>query len=246
MSPSTARRARAAAVIVSATIGLAVAETALRSQYRDLFYVWTPYTHAVFELPPGRAPGIQGQTEFTINRSGLRGDDFGPDGDYRVLAIGASTTECLTLDDAVAWPRLAQELVNARGPKRRVWIGNAGRAGLRMSHHELQLRYLLPEYPRIDAVILLVGINDVSSRLAQDAGYRPANPNGADDPALMRTAFQDLPRQYRPGGFFERTETWRLLRTIKRGLLVRMNQPNVLQDRRCALPRGDTRPGVGA
>lgn len=134
---------RALVAGASAVAALVACELLLAARNRTVFHVWTPYSHATFTLPPGRAPGVHGPTHFSINGSGLRGDDFGPDAEYRILAIGGSTTECLILDDEDAWPQVLQGLLRASG--RRAWVGNAGKAGLRTAHHELEVQHLLPQ-----------------------------------------------------------------------------------------------------
>ena len=67
------------------------------TQYR----VWRPNTAQVFHPRPGVMPGIQGPSRFTVNSVGLRAREVnGDDGtEYRILAIGGRTTECLYLDD---------------------------------------------------------------------------------------------------------------------------------------------------
>jgi lysophospholipase L1-like esterase len=104
-------------------------------------------------------------SELTINALGMRGDLPGEGPVYRILAIGGSTTICVYLDDAYAWPYLLQERLNDLLGPSQVWVGNVGRPGHKTVHHILQVEKLLPQYPEVDAVILLVGINDLLSWL---------------------------------------------------------------------------------
>ncbi len=201
--------------LVALTLSLGVGEAVLRGVAPErggrstAYRAWTPYRRMTFRLPPGRAPGIGAQSQFAVNADGIRGDTFTTEQHYRILAVGGSTTECLLLDDSLAWPHLLQDALNQRVAGEQVWVGNVGRSGLRAAHHALHVKYLLPEYPRIDAIIVLVGINDFQNRLGRDG-------QGSADPALlMQMAFDELPARYRPGPFYKRTEIWRRLRTLK-------------------------------
>jgi hypothetical protein len=72
------------------------------------YYPWLPNLHRIFRPDPNIMPGVQGESNFIVNSQGVRGDEFSPDDDYRILAIGGSTTECLYLDQTEAWPYLVQ------------------------------------------------------------------------------------------------------------------------------------------
>jgi lysophospholipase L1-like esterase len=102
-----------------------------------------------------------------------------------------------------------------------------------MPHHELHVKYLLSQYPRIDAVILLVGVNDLQFRLGLDSDYRAEPVDSPEyDALLMQQAFSDVPRRYRSGNFYQRTEIWRMLRTVKRGVQSRLGADEHDQDTR--------------
>ncbi len=51
-------------------------------------------------------------------------------------------------------------------------MGNVGKSGHTSDHHVLQVRHLLAQYPHIDVVTVLVGVNDML-RLAHEGEYRP-------------------------------------------------------------------------
>jgi len=113
--------------LASALLALVLSEALLRAVSPDAYYVWTPYTRGVFR--PQFALGVGGESHFSINQAGIRGDSFTPQQRYRLLAIGGSTTECLLLDDAKAWPHLLQELLTpgwARGACG--WVTSGGAA----------------------------------------------------------------------------------------------------------------------
>ena len=202
--------------LTSGLVALVVSEGLLEIFTRDAYYPWTPHTQMSFHLPPGMAPGIR-DARFSTNADGIRGEPFSAAQHYRILAIGGSTTECLLLDDSLAWPHLLEVALNQRiGKGEQVWVGNAGKSGTRAAHHQLSVMHLLPQYPRIDAVLVLVGINDLSYRLAHDDDYRPDSLSEPERGSqLMQLAFEDLPRRYRPGPLYKRTEIWTRFRELK-------------------------------
>jgi lysophospholipase L1-like esterase len=153
------------------------AELAARFLFRTAYpySVWPPNVYRVFRPDPGILPGIEGESRFWTSSAGLRADEFSPDQRYRILALGGSTTECLYLDQEEAWPNLLQRrLAEALGTS--VWVGNAGISGRSSHHHALQAEYLLPQYPRIDAVLVLAGANDLLKRLGSDRDWTPDPP----------------------------------------------------------------------
>lgn len=133
-----------------------------------------PGTKIVVNLRPWRMPGTAPTATFTINQLGLRGP-MPPapselhDGRrlYKIIAIGGSTTECGALDDSKAWPQLLMESLNERQNQVRVWVNNAGVSGLTTVDHLSCLRRL-PILSQADALIFLIGANDVEAALEFD------------------------------------------------------------------------------
>ena len=109
-------------------------------------------------------PGVSGEKLFTTNSWGLRGEEFNPDQEVRILAIGGSTTECLYLDDSETWTAITQQILHKETGKR-VWVGNAGRSGKTALEHLFHIRFLPQQYPKIDFALFLVGVNDLAIRL---------------------------------------------------------------------------------
>jgi lysophospholipase L1-like esterase len=124
-------------------------------------------------------PGIEGESRYITNSQGLRGDEFSDSQQYRILTIGGSTTICTYLDESEAWPHLLQEKLNSL-KSCSVWVGNAGKSAANTRHHLMLMKYLLPQFPKIDALIILVGANDLSHRLGSDTDYNPNFLNQAD------------------------------------------------------------------
>ncbi|MFP5285191.1 MAG: GDSL-type esterase/lipase family protein, partial [Thermoanaerobaculia bacterium] len=92
-------------------------------------------------------------------------------------------------------------------------VGNAGKSGLNTWHHSVQAEKLLAQYPRIDAVLVLAGVNDLSQRLALDHSYAPPDPE-----KVLDEAFQQKPLRFMPGPFYKRTALWQGLKKIDRRL----------------------------
>ncbi len=106
-------------------------------------------------------PGIEGSTRFSTNSLGIRGDEISDTDHYRILCIGGSTTECIYLDDDTAWPALLDKYLNRTcGSHGKIWVGNTGRSALNTLDHIIQMKCQVPTLPRIDCVVLLIGIND--------------------------------------------------------------------------------------
>jgi lysophospholipase L1-like esterase len=196
-------------LLVVSGLGLAVTEAVLRVLAPEYEYlVWTPGIHLVFNPEPGAMPGVGQHNRFTTNSLGIRGDELSAGDDYRMLTLGGSTTECLYLDDSEAWPHMLQQRLNEYQSEVKVWVGNIGKSGHSTRDHLLQMELLVPRYPEIDAVILLVGANDLLVHLRSDEGSPSGSPEALGDrEQLLLHAFTEFP--LRGKSFFERTRIWR-------------------------------------
>jgi hypothetical protein len=134
-------------------------------------HVWIPGAKRISRLDPTSMPGLPSTARFRINSQGLRGREFGPDTDYRILVMGGSTVECMYIDDENAWPAIVGAALPRTSEGRSAWIGAAGRSGMNSRDHVPQFKYLTAQYPRIDTVLLLVGINDVVVTLIRGDHY---------------------------------------------------------------------------
>lgn len=173
-------------------------------------------------------PGIHGESKYLVNSRGIRGDELSPLHTYRILAIGGSTTECNYLDQSEDWTYLLQKKLNERNHEYTVWVGNAGKGGSSTRHHILQMKYLLEQDLDIDAVVTLIGINDLSLRLREGDRYDPGflrKPWSEEKLALG--AFSVLPVGRNTAlPFYKRTALWHLLRKCK----YRFYPPGQIQD----------------
>src|SRR5262249_515888 len=91
------------------------------------FHLRTPRTRRRFYPSQIELGGTSETARFTVNSRGFRGSEP-PSNAIRILCIGGSTTECLYLDDSVAWPELLMEHLNRDPARLPVHVENAGMA----------------------------------------------------------------------------------------------------------------------
>lgn len=194
----------------------AVLQFSRHSAQRKGYFPWPPGLKAVFKPSPDIMPGISGESRFIINSQGIRADELTPQHAYRILAIGGSTTECEYLDQSEIWPYLLQEKLNRNSPNRQVWVGDGGVSGLTSRHHLVAMQHLPLKEMKIDVVLLLVGINDLTRRLSHEKDYDPdyLNDSGARE-ELMAQTFTGTYNSYSNDPLYKRTATWQLLRRVK-------------------------------
>lgn len=192
-------------------LGEAILRIVLPSQER--FYMWPPNMRVTLQPNPELLPGVSGTAHFYTNSLGIRGDEVAKEQKYRILAVGGSTTECLYLDDTETWTYiLQQKLSDAKQVP--IWVGNIGRSGRNTRDHILQLKYLLPEYPKIDAAILLVGVNDLHLKIS-DQKYDPELTLKATfETAYKPRAFSIVPSE-KPAYHYTRLGWWRVAKKFK-------------------------------
>jgi lysophospholipase L1-like esterase len=222
-SPATRRTSRvnrwavpAAMTVVGLLTGLLLSEFAasLVVPRSVKFYVRRPNLHVTFTPMEDIMPGVSGPSEFITNSEGVRGDEFAANQPYRILVIGGSTTECVYLDQHKAWPYLIeQRLRESTGLN--IWVGNVGVSGHNSRDHVVYMKYLLPQYPRIDTTLILVGTNDLSLRLL-DLKY---NPHFLETPGreaeVVRKAFYMRPAQFEKWRY-RKTALWNLWTILQR------------------------------
>lgn len=221
-------------IALSLALGLLLLELGLRllAPTSSTYRIWPPYLAQTFHPDEDRFPGVRGPSRFRVNSRGLRGDELEPGHALRIIAVGGSTTECLILDQQEAWPQRLQALLDGDGRLGRVWVGNAGRSGHGTREHRYQVRRLLDEYPELDALILLAGVNDLGLRLKQDEDYDADFTTREDaEETLLRRAFSQLPLRYRDDlPWYKRSELYGRLRTLKDLARARFATPAQVQD----------------
>jgi lysophospholipase L1-like esterase len=181
------------------------------------YYFWPPHMNALFKPTPEIMPGISGESRFITNSLGMRGDELTPQHAQRILAIGASTTQCVSLDQTEMWTALLQNTLSRQSQHAPVWVGNGGVSGLTSRHHLVAMQRLPFKELKIDTVVMLLGVNDFIRRLSHDNAYDPqymAKPD-AQRHLLMET-FSGTYTGYPDDPFYKQTALWQLLRKSKR------------------------------
>lgn len=227
-------------LLVSLSLGLILVEVVLRVVVppRTTHCVWPPNMSRVFKPRAELYPDLLRETRFTINSRGLRGPELGRDEDeLRVLAIGGSTTEGLYHDDAGVWPARVGALLQEAPGSKRVWVGNAGRSGMNSRDHVMHAGRLLEELPRVDAVVLFVGVNDMIAALGKPEAYTPF-PDETDregQAKAARRAFFQVPGRLEDSGdyersFFAKSQIFQLVKRVRRQRVRDLNSVYKMQD----------------
>jgi lysophospholipase L1-like esterase len=205
----------------SLAIALVLCEVALKfwfgTSQSQGYYFWPPRLNAIFQPVPEIMPGITGESRFIANSLGIRGDELTPEYKQRILAIGASTTQCASLDQAEMWTQVLQDKLNSQAQGQRAWVGNAGVSGLTSRNHLVAMQHVPFKELKIDTVIMLLGVNDFVKRLSHDTAY---DPHYMDKPEAERTllleTFTGTYSGFPNDPYYKRTALWQLLRKSKR------------------------------
>jgi len=152
---------------------------------------WIRRRRHYYVLPPGQRlrlhidrqvlPQLERETRFDVNSDGERGDDLprSTDGLYRVLVGGGSQPEGFFLDQDTTWPGALQRLLEGRDQRRRlsasnVHVGSLARSGVGAEALDIIFDRVLPRYPRLQLIVILVGATDVLRWLEDGAPSSPA------------------------------------------------------------------------
>lgn len=213
------KKVELALLVASLLICVVFAEIILRIAMPESqnFLLRHPEINLIFSPKTEIMPGIYGESKFSTNSLGLRGSEIKEIHNYKILATGGSTVEDLYLDQEESWVRIVERETSAKSPKYDLWIGNAGKSGQNSRDHYIQLKYLLLQIPEIDAVMILVGLNDFMLRLRRDVNYDPNFMQKEDaEEILIPRVFYILPEKNDPNiPFFKRLAVWKLMRKVK-------------------------------
>jgi len=201
----------------------AAVEMSLRLVYLTptAFFVYPPRYKQIFKPLPGIMPGIAGESRFITNSMGIRGDEIPNNATYRILAIGGSATESTMVDQQKTWPYLLQTILNTKSPQAKIWVGNIGKSSLNTRHHILEMKYFVPQVS-VDTIVMMIGVNDVNRRLAQDMRYVPMTlENIYRDEELYQTAFWSYPDMTAGRDIIKSLALYRAGRSIKHWWLFR-------------------------
>lgn len=233
-----------ALVFGAAGLSLIAAEAALRAfgPRETSYQVSRPNQRRVMSPDTAFLPGMHGDAVITTNELGLRGDPLPADSSvFRVLVVGGSTSENLYHDDSETWPRQLQDRMTPLADGRRVWVAAAARSGMNARDHVVQVGRLLPQLPRIDLMLVLVGVNDLTFALGQGDAYAPPPP--LSDPRALKAqearAFMVVPGGLHQsttlaqrGAWYKRTALYQLGARIRANIVARRQQSTLVQDTR--------------
>jgi lysophospholipase L1-like esterase len=192
------------AVLVSLTVAAEVfAEWWLRLE--GAYYVFPPGLRLRLHLDRDAFPELEPVVRFEVNCDGERGADPPPvaagETLYRVLVAGGSQPEGYLLDQDTSWPgalnRLlgAPEQMHALGASK-VHVGSIARSGVGSEALDLLLARALPRYPRLAAIVILVGASDVLRWLEEGA---PPSPSSAPRTSELFRCHPEGPFGWTPG-----------------------------------------------
>lgn len=164
-------------IFITVTCGLIFFETFnyLSVSKVTYSYVWQPNLEYAFNPNSSIFSGINGESHFTINNLGYRGNEIkNPEDEYRILIVGGSTSECLYLDNNETWPYLLMNKLNKTKDNKQVISMNIGKSGHGLRNNILALKYL-PDYYEPDLIIVLTGANDLLFKLSRKDAWQPFN-----------------------------------------------------------------------
>jgi hypothetical protein len=228
-----------ALIVCSVILSVALLEILLRATPRGDVLLWTsPGEFYRLETDPQVVPGASPVARFTINDVGLRGPAWPKDPTtYKIVTVGGSTTQNAELDDEADWTFLMMGLISSSYYPRSIWAASAGLAGHTTVHHHILLR-TLTVFQRIDAVLLLIGVNDLAAALAYGgASTQDVLEQDAEGFRLSITRFGF--EESRP--LYRRLRTYQLVRTAMRRIAsklglqanaTRMDEPGLIVARK--------------
>lgn len=133
-------------------------------------YAWTPHPYLAYAPTPNYR---KGQTFH--NSLGFRNDEFPlekPDGVYRIVALGGSSTYDVSIkDNSEIFTAQLEKLLKEKYGYTKVQVINAGVPGYNSWEMLANLEFRVLDLDP-DLVIIYEGTNDVHARLVQPAAYR--------------------------------------------------------------------------
>jgi len=135
---------------------------------QDQYYVLPPGLRLRLETDQETFPQLERHTRLDVNSQGERGDELpaSTEGLYRVLVAGGSQPEGFLLDQNTAWPGALHRLLErpeerARLGAAKVHVGCIARSGVGSEALDLLFDRVLPRYPRLQLIVIMIGATDV-------------------------------------------------------------------------------------
>jgi hypothetical protein len=134
---------------------------------RGDYFVFPPGLRMRLEPDPDVYPELERAVRFDVNADGERGNEVPHvESLFRILVAGGSQPEGYLLDQDTTWPGALQRLLQAPACLQRlgaahVHVGSIARSGVGSEGLDLILSRVLPRYPRLQLIIVLVGATDV-------------------------------------------------------------------------------------
>jgi len=195
-------------VALAAAVLLFVTEASCRRwiRRRSPYYVWPPGARIEIRPDPVSFPELDRRARFHVNADGERGGEVADHegGLYRIVTAGGSAVECFALDQPVTWPAVLERLLNAPDKldtlgARRVHVGNIGHSGVGSAELDTILDRVLPQYGRVDALIVMVGASDVYHWL--EKGAPASSPSSPVPEAMLFSQHPQQPFGWKPGAW---------------------------------------------
>jgi hypothetical protein len=183
-------RVMALVVFLIAVVALAfiAAEVAARAwiRLRGTYFVFSPGQRLRQWIDRETLPELEPLARFDVNDAGERGPELPtlrPDESlYRVLVAGGSAAECYMLDQDAAWAGALGRLLATPDSLRalaasKTHVGSIAKSGVGAEALDVIFARVLPRYPRLSAIVILVGASDVLRWLEE--GASPSSPSAA-------------------------------------------------------------------
>ncbi len=133
----------------------------------------------------GVLSNIQGIQNIKTDEKGFRvtkkiNYENKPNNNYRIFAIGGSTTEQIYIDQNLSWTHLLQEKLGQKYQDLNFEVINTGVSGLRANNHIATFKEIIKYNP--DMAIFLIGINDwnYDIQYQHKSGYKKFKDNLPD------------------------------------------------------------------
>ncbi len=216
-------------IATAAALGLGIgAEWTARALLRRSRYrLHPPGTRRVVYPDRETHPQLEPRLEIEFNSDGERGRPLPRrwNRTARVLVVGGSAAECFTSDQRTCWPGVLEKRLQelgwaaSRGADD-VYVGTVARSGVDTATLRRILHAVLPQYERLDAIVVMVGGSDVLHWLGDGASRFHA-----PDPMPISGIFIEHP-EMRYGLGLRRLALTEVLRRVR----TRLRRPKVDQN----------------